>query len=379
MEPFGPMKLLIGSSALLGLLLLSPLMSLAGEEIVNSPPRWARSWDPAATSNPGGWDWLRTSSNEWIKGELLLMRDFDLQFDSDEFGIVTIEWEDVASLYTERPYTAVLEDMRTAHVGTIVVHENEVAVNTGDGVERFPRSRLLAITPSAERESNLWSIRAVLGASLRSGNTDLREVSARLNAGRESRNTHFTLGYNGAYSTLDGDKNTNNHRGRTGLDAFITRDFFASPYSVEVFSDEFQNVAYRVTEVTGAGYYLFREPAYEWQARLGVGHQHTRVDSAEAGKGKDSDNAAFVFDTLLNADITSDVELTLRYQLQAIVPDTNETNHHGEAILEIELTSMIDLDVSFIWDRIEKPQRANDGIRPKSNDFRTSIGLAIEY
>lgn len=38
-----------------------------------------------------------------------------------------------------------------------------------------------------------------------------------------------------------------------------------------------------------------------------------------------------------------------------------------------------EFDVSFNWDRMEPPESGSGGGRPKTNDFRTTVGLAIDY
>jgi hypothetical protein len=147
----------------------------------------------------------------------------------------------------------------------------------------------------------------------------------------------------------------------------------------EAYTDEFQNISYRLTATSGAGYYLIRRSAIEWDVRFGAGYQYVRSDSAVLGDDKTSDNAALLFGSLIDVDLTSDIDLLLEYRLQFIVPDTGQTNHHGEATLSFDLTSAIDLDLSFIWDRIEDPQSDADGQTPKSNDYRLTAGLGIEF
>jgi hypothetical protein len=134
-----------------------------------------------------------------------------------------------------------------------------------------------------------------------------------------------------------------------------------------------------LTPTVGAGYFLVRHPQIDWEVRLTTGYQHTRIDSARAGESKTSENAATVFSTTIDSELTSSVDLILEYQLQFITPDTGRTNHHAVSTLEVELTSVVDLDVSFIWDRIEDPETESDGDAPKTDDFRLTVGLAIEF
>jgi len=43
------------------------------------------------------------------------------------------------------------------------------------------------------------------------------------------------------------------------------------------------------------------------------------------------------------------------------------------------MTKLLDLDVSFTWDRLESPTENADGVIPKKDDFRLVLGLAVEY
>ncbi len=43
------------------------------------------------------------------------------------------------------------------------------------------------------------------------------------------------------------------------------------------------------------------------------------------------------------------------------------------------LTSAIDLDLIFVWDRLEEPEKDSNQETPDSDDIRISVGLAIEF
>ena len=47
-------------------------------------------------------DWVKLSSDEWLKGEIISMYDEELEFDSDELDLQTIDWEDVAELRSKK-------------------------------------------------------------------------------------------------------------------------------------------------------------------------------------------------------------------------------------------------------------------------------------
>ena len=41
------------------------------------------------------YDWLQLDSGEWLKGELISLYNFSVEFDSDELGVLSIDWEDI--------------------------------------------------------------------------------------------------------------------------------------------------------------------------------------------------------------------------------------------------------------------------------------------
>ena len=59
--------------------------------------------------------------------------------------------------------------------------------------------------------------------------------------------------------------------------------------------------------------------------------------------------------------------------------EAGETTHHAVGTLSLELTKRLDLDVSFIWDRITNPTVGSDGVQPKPDDFRLVLGLGIDF
>jgi putative salt-induced outer membrane protein YdiY len=341
-------------------------------------PVWTGKWAPPPPDR-NGWDWIRLSSDEWVKGEILLMRNFELQFDSDEFGVVEIDWEDVAEIFAERVYTVVLEDIRTAYTGTMIIRGRQVRVATLDGTASFDRSKIAAIVPDTSKETNLWSVRASAGVAYQSGNTESADLNGKFKIDREGQRTTTRFEYSGVYGSVDEVKNTNTHRGLASLDYFLSRDFFLVPAQFQVFTDEFQNISYRLTPTMGVGYYVLRWPKIEWQVRTGLGYQYTRRDSAPAGDTKTSDNGAVLFATTIDTDVTSRLDLIIDYQLQVIAPDTGLTNHHTDVTFEFEVTSAIDFDIGFVWNRVENPERQADGTRPDRDDFRLNAGIAIEY
>jgi hypothetical protein len=104
-----------------------------------------------------------------------------------------------------------------------------------------------------------------------------------------------------------------------------------------------------------------------------------RFDSVEAGESKDDSSAALIFATRFDKDINSNIEATLDYRVQSAVPDIADTNHHLEVILSVDVIGDLDLDLTFVWDRVGDPQPDSSGNRPQRDDFRLFVGLGFSF
>jgi hypothetical protein len=83
--------------------------------------------------------------------------------------------------------------------------------------------------------------------------------------------------------------------------------------------------------------------------------------------------------TNLEVDITKTLDFTFSYDSQITTPYEKGTIHHTFAMLYYELTSILDLDVSTNWDRVENPKASAEGAVPAKDDFRTAIGIGLDF
>jgi len=73
------------------------------------------------------------------------------------------------------------------------------------------------------------------------------------------------------------------------------------------------------------------------------------------------------------------VEWDNSYRVQIVATDLDKTNHHAESILSFDIWGPLELDLTFIFDRVEKPEANADAEIPKSNDYRLTMGLGIDF
>ena len=89
--------------------------------------------------------------------------------------------------------------------------------------------------------------------------------------------------------------------------------------------------------------------------------------------------------TYADFDITGDIDFTVSWLTNLVVTMIGNTNHTGKADIAIELTSVLDLDIAFLYLRTEDPAPpapSAPGDPPpdpiKKNDYQLVVGISLE-
>jgi putative salt-induced outer membrane protein YdiY len=352
------------------------LVALAGPAVAAAV--YAAPWQPPAPASDED-DWIRLVSGEWLRGSLELLRDKDLEFDSDKLDLLKLDWDDVAELRSARIFAFRFDGVGVLF-GTGAMRDSVITVRTDAGVRELGRERLISILPRGRSEWSLWSARLSLGLVVRSGNTDQKDFNTQLSVRRQTTRTRFDVRYLGNFGEVQGEQNVNNHNFKTYVDILVAAGFFVTPISYNYFRDTFQNLGHRHTIGAGVGYEILRGGEITWSVGVGGAYQETHFVSVPEGDDATVRNSSLTPSTDLSWDITGDVELTFDYSAQVGVPELENTYHHAGVVVSLEvLDDLLNLDYSFYWDRNESPKADADGNVPKRDDFRTVFGVGIDF
>ncbi|MFC1518343.1 DUF481 domain-containing protein [Pseudomonadota bacterium] len=341
---------------------------MAAETIINST-----SPEQLAIPQDSKNDWLQLTSLELLKGEIKTLYDGKLEFDSDELNVVYIDWEDVKELQSAGIVSIGFTDLSTQS-GRLLV-KNGIGYLDG---EAFDKSQILTIIAGLQSEENYWSSKISLGANLRSGNTKQIDYSAIAKTVRRTTESRLNLDYIGNYSKSDSEEKINNNRMNTNFDWFISKQFYLRPVFAEIYTDKFLNIDYKLTLGSGLGYTIIDNNKTEWNISGGPAYTYTKFDNVEAGEDTDSSSVTLVIETVYDTEITSDIDFVSSYRVQYGDDKSGGYTHHAIATIEVELTDIFDLDLSFIWDHINKPQAGSDGEIPKQDDYQFVVGFGID-
>jgi putative salt-induced outer membrane protein YdiY len=334
----------------------------------------SRDFEPP---QPDKFDWIQIVSDEWLKGEIIAMYDDSLEFDSDELDELTFDFEDVKKIRSTGTMQVGLVDGGVA-IGQLFLDGDEVRV-VGDQEQKVERSQILSITSGAPREKNYWSGKVSAGANFRQGNTDQVETNGHMGFMRRTVKNRMSLDYLANFSRTDDTTLSDNQRATVGWDRFVSDRFFLSPVLGEYFRDPFQNIAHRYTIGAGAGYQIIDTSKIDWQASVGLAYQNTRFDDVLEGDPTSASTPTLVASTLYDHELSGSVDLTLQYRFFVVNEESGQYTHHFVTGFEFDLIGSLDFDVTFVWDRIEKPRQNSDGTFPKKDDYRLNLALGFDF
>lgn len=269
-----------------------------------------------------------------------------------------------------------LDDVRTT--GKVVIDADTVRV-LGEQDQEFRRADLLSITAGVPKEINFWSGKVTMGMNVRSGNLDQVESNAHVVIKRRTVENRMVFDYIANFNSTDNVEVANNHRASYKWDKFITNRIFWSPVLLEYFRDPFQNIGSRTTLGVGLGYQLIDSPRTDWDVTGGPAYQETRFDDVVAGEPDSETTGALTIGTLLDIEMTDGIDFVYTYRFQLTNEASGSYNHHMVASFETEWTSVLDFDVSLVWDRTQDPRKDSNGIIPEQDDFRLIVGLGIDF
>jgi hypothetical protein len=337
--------------------------------------------DPSTLEPPEpdeeAFDWVRFDSGEWLGGDLKEMRDRRVSFDSDKFDGIAEDWDDVVEFRSSRTYTYVNADLDYFE-GPGLVTKDTVSVRTKNGIESFPRSELLSIVAIQNRELDRWSLKFSLAATARAGNSNTVDLNNYAFLRRQDKLTRAKLESTTNLGNVAGARTVQNWNGVLQGDVFFHRVFYATPIYAAGQHNYFQNLAFRGVLGGGVGAHAVDKSwlSVDFEA-LGA-YQYTEALSVTAPDALTADDAVIGLGTSIEWDITGDIDLDLDWKTSLVVTQMSRTYHNGSARFSLEVTDILDFDLTAALYRIEEPPQDDTGATPLSDDWTFTAGLGIE-
>ena len=297
-----------------------------------------------------------------------------VKVDKIDLGDLTLAFGDIVELQFASENTFEFSNQKKV-VGIAKVSGDTLTIVTDNGTQQFPRVDLISIAKGQISELDLWSAGASVGLTKNSGNSDELQLLVLAHLVRRGETVRFRTHYLNNLSKTDGDDTVKNQRLDSRIDVFIGERLYLTPAMLDYYSDEFQNIDWRLSPGAGAGYQVVQGKRAEWDIDMALVYQQTRY-TPPLGQ----DNAIAVkLQTHFKMKFTDYLQLNGNYSIVADLEDTANVTQHSLVKLDVGITEHVDLNLAFVWDRVGEPQANSMGVVPKKNDFKLSFGAGLRF
>jgi len=333
-------------------------------------------WQPPPPM-PDDFDWIRLTSDEWLKGEIIALYNDKLEFESEEFDLLTLDWSDVKEIRSASTIQVGLLDNSIA-TGQLFVDGDGVRV-MGEEDQTLERSQILTLAAGEPKEINYWSGKLTLGTNIRQGNSEQIEFSSKASFKRRTPKNRINFDYLGNFNRTEGVVAADNQRVTAGWNRYLSKRFFWTPVYGEFYSDPFLNIGSRWTLGAGLGFQVLETKKIDWQLSGGASYQTTRFDDVLEGEEESADTPALMIGTVYDHELSKAIDFVFDYRFLIVNEESGTYTHHLVTGFEFELTSLFDFDITIFWDRIQDPRPDSDGVLPEQDDFRLTFGLGFDF
>ena len=192
--------------------------------------------------------------------------------------------------------------------------------------------------------------------------------------------TRGLLDYFGNYGQVQSIETINNTNLSVSFDVLVSSGFFINPATVNFSQDPFQNIDLRATLAAGVGYVIMRDGDVDWEVGISGGYRSTQYVSVEVGEDSKSGNGTLIPYTLMEWDITGDLEFLFDFRAELGLPDTSDSFYHSRLAFTLDiLGDVLEFDVALVWDRAQSPKPDIDGNVPEQDDLRTTVGIGLDF
>jgi len=343
---------------------------------INKPAHKVRWEDLSPT--PIHYDWVQTKSGEWFKGTIKGMYDDKLEFDSDEVGLYTFDFEDIVRIKSYHLISVNVGNLASIN-GILRLNGDKVTIIQGENKYEFKKEDIVSFAPDAKLEKNFWSGKITFSFDMRSGNTNQIDYSAQAHLKRRTAISSLSFDYLGRISSKDSEETANDHRVNEKYDRYITRKFFWTPVFSEYYTDKYKNITYQITLGAGIGYTLINTKETFWSFSGGPAVIYTKYTTVENGKNTSGYSPAIELSTKFEQELSAITDFTYDYKMTFSDKTAGVYKHHMILKFENELLSWLDVDLTGIWDYVAEPKEDGSGKIPLKNDYQFLLGFGIEF
>ena len=327
---------------------------------------------------PKGYDWVETKEGEWFKGEIKGMFDNELEFESEEIGVYTFDFDDIKQIKSYHIIDVNVEGAATIP-GILRYKDGEFRIIQGDETFHFDKAHVVSFAVSGDKERQYWSGKIAISFDTRRGNRNQYDYTMQSNLKRRTATSKLLFDYIGRVSRTEGFETANDHRVNEKYDVYLTRYFFWTPLFSEYYTDRFKNIRAQYTAGVGIGYTVIKTKVMEWDFSGGPAALRTNYITVPQGTDSSVLSPSLEISTRLEYELSDITDITYQYKLTLTNKLSGRYKHHMVLTFENALLEWLDFDITGIWDHTQIPEVDSNGIKPLQNDYQMLVGIGIEF
>lgn len=238
---------------------------------------------------PGLADEIHLKNGDRLSGKVISVARGSLRLATDYAGDLTLRWDAVAALRSDRPVVITLRSGRRL-IGWLESDGGKDSFFLSDaGRLSVQPAEIASLRPLTENERQqtgvvdkpaLWKQRLEAGAQVRSGNTDSTDVMVGYRAQRQSGKSELAVDLNATYGETDGERTAQRAQAEARLDRFHSERFF-SFYLLALEHDALEDLDLRAQQQAGIGYKFILTPRTLVQGEIGSGVREELFENGE--------------------------------------------------------------------------------------------------
>jgi hypothetical protein len=358
-------------------------MALRGTEIMHTKT-WIAVFALSAGTMAAWADQIVMKNGDKVTGSIVKKDAATLTIKTDLFGVVTLPWDQVASITADTPLNVVLSDGKTVQ-GSIATSGEKVAVKVGQTTQEVAPAEIKVIRNAAEQAAyerllnprwrDIWVINGSIGIAGTSGNAKTSTFTTPINATRVTNNDKTTAYFNfiRASALVNGVSAATAQavRGGWGYSRNLSPRLFASVFNDYEY-DRFQNLDLRIVAGSGLGYHAWKGERGRLDFVGGAAWNRESFDPARPALPFTRNSAEAYWGNDFSYKLSARMSLNQSYRMFNNLTNTGEFRQNADLGVTAALTKWLTWNASISDRYLSNPVPGR-----KKNDFLYTTGFGF--
>ncbi len=326
-------------------------------------------------------DQVVLKNGDRVTGSIIKKDGKTITIKTDQFGVVTAAWDQVAAVTAEKPLNVVLPDGRTVQ-GTLATADGKVEVATKDAKLSLAPAEVTTIRDAGEQTAferlqkpgwlDLWAGTGSLGFAGTSGNAKTLTFTTGVNAARLTNTDKTSIYFNAIKASALANGKTSETaqavRGGLGYDHNISPRMFVNIFNDYEY-DKFQNLDLRFVLGGGLGYHAVQKERSRLDLLGGADYNRSSFSTPLI-----RNSAELYWGDEYSFKLTAATSLVQSFRMFNDLTNTGSYRVNFDSGATTKLTKWLNWNISISDRYLNRPAQDR-----KSNDFLYTTGLGITF